>query len=210
MHFFVHCIFLIIKYNMNILYFPQQTENSSVNLRKTYRTLFPDDSNYIAYHDFFTDFSKIDLVLLPGGGDFDPAFSKKKDDSIIFKRLLDEKELYLLEEAKKKHLPILGICRGMQAILLSFQIPLVLHIENHRNTMHSAYLPNKKGVFINSNHHQGVYEAPGFDIFLRAEDDVIEGIRHPFYPIYGVQFHPEQMEKEKRAFLYDFLPVISR
>lgn len=193
---------------MNILYFPQEEFENHLN--KTYYSLFKKEDQFMEFIDLFHMPSSIDLILLPGGGDFSPSFSLKEDKTIHYNLHQDLLELSLIDYAKEHFIPILGICRGFQALLLAFDTPLEMDIKGHMNTFHKAILENKKEVLINSFHHQGVFKAPSFSIFLKSNDGVIEGIRHPIYPFIGVEFHPEKMNQTSLINFYEFLPVISR
>lgn len=62
-----------------------------------------------------------DLLLLPGGGDFDPAFygetaaGAKPSDG-----MLDLMQFQLLQLALVRKKPVIGICKGMQLIHVFF------------------------------------------------------------------------------------------
>jgi len=63
------------------------------------------------------DEKEIDGVLLTGGGDMDPAvFGGEKGDTMLVHRARDDFEMALVQAAKERGLPILGICRGCQVI----------------------------------------------------------------------------------------------
>jgi putative glutamine amidotransferase len=60
---------------------------------------------------------RIDGVLLPGGGDVDPSlYGGDPNATMLAHRLRDDFEIALIRAARKKGLPILGICRGCQII----------------------------------------------------------------------------------------------
>jgi len=60
---------------------------------------------------------EIDGVLLSGGGDMEPAvFGGEPGDAILVHRERDDFEIALVQAAKERGLPILGICRGCQVI----------------------------------------------------------------------------------------------
>jgi putative glutamine amidotransferase len=60
---------------------------------------------------------EIDGVLLTGGGDMDPAvFGGEPGDTMLVHRARDDFEIALVQAAKERGIPILGICRGCQVI----------------------------------------------------------------------------------------------
>ncbi len=95
--------------------------------------------------------------------------------------------------------PILGVCLGHQAIGLAYggkvvQSPTILHgkesliFHNRKALFKDMPLPFKAGRY----HSLAV--APG-DLEIHAEtaDGIVMAVKHPVYPIYGVQFHPESI-----------------
>jgi len=60
---------------------------------------------------------KIDGVLLTGGGDVDPnLYGGDPNTTMLVHRLRDDFEIALILEARRRGLPILGICRGCQIL----------------------------------------------------------------------------------------------
>ncbi len=103
----------------------------------------------------------------------------------------DKLENYLIEYSIKKHVPLVGVCRGMQVILDYFNINLV-NVRNHIKTTHNLYYKNSR-MIVNSFHSLGAYETNN-EIYVecRAEDGVLEKIRHSTYNIHGIMWHPER------------------
>lgn len=62
-----------------------------------------------------------DLLLLPGGGDFDPAFyGEKAAGAKPSDGMLDLMQFQLLQLALVRQKPVIGICKGMQLIHVFF------------------------------------------------------------------------------------------
>jgi len=123
-----------------------------------------------------------DALILTGGSDINPLiYQKENKDALSCNSKRDKSDLYLVEAFIKKNKPIMGICRGMQFLGLTFEIPNFkqdlnqieeLHNgENHelssrQEFAHSIELQGKlleyieektqkKELNVNSFHHQG-------------------------------------------------------
>lgn len=152
-----------------------------------------------------------DGLLLPGGGDADPALYGQEDrgsNPPDPDRDRDELELFALFRAMNK--PILGICRGHQMINIALGGTLIQDLpdERHRHdkerdddrihrvtTTHPLLADLYGDSFVsNSSHHQAVDRlGEGLSITCVSDDGVVEGIVHESGRILGVQFHPERM-----------------
>jgi putative glutamine amidotransferase len=150
-------------------------------------------------------------LLLPGGGDIDPSFYRRENrGSRSVDRCLDERQFALLERYRSAGKPVLGICRGHQVINTFFGGDLIQDLptadrhkqKNGVDAIHPTAA--EQGSFLaalygpkfttNSSHHQGIgVVGKGLVVVQRADDGVVEGIRHEAYPIFGVQWHPERM-----------------
>ena len=164
-------------------------------------------------------FSRLDALVLTGGEDVDPrrygAAPSPKLGEVVDAR--DAFEYALLDAAMARHLPIFGVCRGVQIINVYFGGTLwqdlpseyrgseVAHCRLDRpcDGVHDIIVEEESRlasvigvgkVSVNSMHHQAVRDiAPGFRISARATDGVIEAIESEHDPVVGVQFHPEEL-----------------
>ena len=129
-------------------------------------------------------------LLLPGGGD-------------IADRLPPEEERVIAAFTAAEK-PILGICRGLQALNVFFGGTLYAYIPDHQSpegdivhaTRAVGELAGLVGTepLVNSNHHQAVHRlGAGLSVRQWAGDGVIEGICHTALPILAVQWHPERL-----------------
>lgn len=124
-------------------------------------------------------------------------------------------ELELVHQARKRNVPLLGICGGMQTVNvacggslyqdISAQVPGALdhrqkakavHV-THPVTVKPASLLNKvvarRKLMVNSSHHQSVKTvAPSLQASAVAPDGIIEAIESPAHRfLLAIQWHPE-------------------
>ena len=160
---------------------------------------------YHLTYDFITletDLGGFDGFLLPGGYDIDPKFYNERNyaSSNIDNEmdLLDQKIILYAYQNKK---PLLGICRGIQSINVFLGGTLKQHIRNHMDENHFIQI-NHQYILVNSFHHQSIDQlAPKLEAIGTSLDGEIEVIRHKELPIYGVQFHPELISFDLKAFI---------
>jgi anthranilate synthase component II len=165
----------------------------------------------------------LDGMILSGGHDvFPPNYGEEprpKLEEVFPDR--DSYDFMLLEEAKKRRIPILGICRGAQVINayeggtlyqdLSYMNneELYKHSQGHdpRIKTHAVNVERDSVLYkafgeeqarVNSFHHQAIKEvAPDYKVTVKAGDGVIEAIESKSYPfLVGVQWHPEMLIKD--------------
>ena len=160
----------------------------------------------------------LDGIIFTGGGDHNPLLMNEEPvpelGNINPER--DNFEIPLCQEAYKRNLPILGICRGIQTIAIA----LGGHVKQHISTSvkHSQNAPkdsvthsvkiekgsilseiyNSENIFVNSFHHQAV-DNPGsrFKAVAFSKDNIIEAIESTeYHSVIGVQWHSEQLNEE--------------
>ncbi len=77
--------------------------------------------------------SRADGVLLSGGTDLDPAlYGETPDGSVGVRRDRDRLDLTAWRAAEERGAPVLGICRGLQAINVFMGGRLVQHVDGHQ------------------------------------------------------------------------------
>ena len=171
----------------------------------------------------------IDGLILSGGHDINP-YNYGQEPSQKIGETFPERDTYemiLLEESKKRNIPILGICRGFQLInvaaggTLYQDLSLIpgnslKHNQVSNPTVKTHKVEIKENSFIssifgketmvNSFHHQVINKvANDFIVVAKASDGVVEAIEHKTYKfLVAVQWHPEMLavncEKARELF----------
>ena len=157
--------------------------------------------------------ARLDVLIMTGGEDLKPSRYGAKPSPRLGKVNVrrDDFDFRLLAAARRRNLPVIGICRGCQLLNVAFggtlwqDLPSEFPAKNvqHRNVLHNLSVDPKSrfaqvtgvtNAVVNSLHHQAVKDlAPGFRIVGRAPDGVVEVIECDTYPAIGVQFHPEKL-----------------
>lgn len=155
--------------------------------------------------------ASFDALLLPGGGDMDPAlYGRNNRGSHQIDLELDLLQLRAADYFLSRQKPILGICKGMQVIhvALGGRICQDLreassHIWKDGDQYHDTtvlpksflfHLFHNRSLMVNSAHHQAIEPAGnGLRIIQYALDGVPEGVEHESLPVIGLQWHPERM-----------------
>jgi putative glutamine amidotransferase len=155
--------------------------------------------------------SRLDGVCLSGGPDLDPAAYGARERHAELgptEPSLDAFELALARAALERGMPLLGICRGSQALNVACGGTLHQHLPDHRQaepgsepTHDVEILPGTRlaGLFgagamaVNSFHHQAVDRlGSGLRVAARAGDGIVEAIEGAGF-VLGVQWHAETM-----------------
>jgi putative glutamine amidotransferase len=180
----------------------------------------------------------MDGLLLTGGGDLDPGrYGQPNLGSRDIQLDRDELEARAWEEATARGVPVLGICRGLQAINIFSGGSLVQHVEGHagagwgtgppathelrlvEGTRLAALLnpaAASEPLVVNAYHHQGIREgdlASGLVAAAWADSSagrLVEGLESPASRfVVGVQCHPERTESTPVAFERVFEAFVS-
>ncbi len=122
-------------------------------------------------------------VILSGGGGIDPKSSRYKT----------EKKLVNWAKLKKK--PILGICHGLQ-FLAYLDGAKFRKISGHVRKRHKIISVKKDYIFpkiVNSYHNYSISTCPkNYEVTAYSNDRVIEGLRHKKLNWEGWMWHPER------------------
>ncbi len=162
---------------------------------------------------------RIDALILSGGGDINPLFGGDEPSPRLrgINQKRDLPELMITRLAYNRQIPILGICRGIQALAIAFGGKVAQDISIQANVKHSQEadraeqthsikiaedsilykLYGEEKLYVNSFHHQAVKETGDkFRVVAKSSDGMIEAMESCEYKsIIGVQWHPECLEE---------------
>jgi gamma-glutamyl-gamma-aminobutyrate hydrolase PuuD len=169
---------------------------------------------------FLKDPESFDLVCYTGGSDIGPDLYGHKNLRSGTNPKRDKQERMIFEVASKLNIPQTGICRGAQLISSLSGGTMVQDMKvNHGGSRHPTQALDVEEDFIASSaHHQMIVPGPGAEVYawaterINAEDCVYDGdlpdsvfegddvrvteaIYIPQTRSFGVQYHPEWMEK---------------
>jgi putative glutamine amidotransferase len=175
-------------------------------------------------------FATMDGLLLSGGADLHPArYGASERGSTAVEPARDALEADAWAVAQERGLPVLGICRGFQAINVFSGGSLLQHVDGHLGpafgkgppAVHPVRVasgtrlarilfPTNAGggvLRVNSYHHQAVRAsdlAPGLVADAWASSpagDLVEGLEAADGRfVFGLQCHPERSESTPSAF----------
>jgi len=163
---------------------------------------------------------RVDGVCLPGGPDLQPSTYGQEPHPELgpTEPRVDAVELALIRAADRRRLPILGICRGMQALNVARGGSLHQHLPDvagtqlrHRQTEHGSVTTHCVEIAprsrvrralggpelkVNSFHHQAIHTlGRGLTATAWAQDGTIEAVEGSGERVVlGVQWHAEGLE----------------
>lgn len=197
-------------------------DNVCTGINNAYLTYF-EQFGEIVYINPLSDtvIQDLDLLVLPGGRDVDPArYGKKPHRQCGFPNLdmeyfdVNVLPLYI----KDTNTPMVMICRGAQTGNVNFGGTLQQHIAQefsgedrskkvdglefttygHQFAQNLGIGGRKKGEYkVNSIHHQGWWPeqvGEGFEVVAtNYKYGNVEAMYHPDRKLWAVQYHPEEM-----------------
>jgi putative glutamine amidotransferase len=156
--------------------------------------------------------SRLDGLVLAGGADVESScYGQARHELAQEPRPDRDHGELLLARTARDALPVLGICRGMQVMVVAAGGELEQHLPDrlgHRDhgpapatygsmrveTTQNSRLRRLLGetVEVNCYHHQGIASHPTYEVAAVSSDGVVEAIESSGSAFHlGVQWHPE-------------------
>ncbi|MGI9187344.1 MAG: gamma-glutamyl-gamma-aminobutyrate hydrolase family protein [Gaiellales bacterium] len=176
----------------------------------------------------------LDGLVMTGGGDLHPEHygaetATELEDSNAG---ADVWELALARGARERGLPVLGICRGIQALAVAAGGTMIQDLRpEHGHPMiestpealigsrhevevsegsQIASVMGRRSFVVNSIHHQAVVD-PGDLIATARVGQVVEALESASaWEAIGVQWHPEKMHEPEQQALFGFVVDAAR
>lgn len=172
------------------------------------------------------DIETADVLVLTGGPDVDPSlYRHPRHAKTMLQPQRDRIDVTFIKEARKRAIPIVGICRGAQLLTVEAGGKLIQHCTDHLRS-HQIVTADGETFKVSSSHHQMMDPHWGSgskgmlqhkllawadnlaDVKEARKDDPVIMYKEPeavYYPdIKGlaVQWHPEWMSADTRGFTY--------
>ena len=185
--------------------------------------MHPDDARRVL--------DRVDGLVVTGGRDLDPAlYGQENTASVGIYEGDDARDIALVLEAYRRKMPVLAICRGLQAVNVALGGELHQHVLSdsdpehptladqaearnaHRHTIRFEKGCRLTTVYrrttrkVNSLHHQAISRpAPGLDVVARTPGGAIEAVESadPTWPLLAVQWHPEMLGADEESGLFE-------
>ena len=172
-----------------------------------------------------------DVLIVWGGEDISPSLYNKGRSSFTSARITPSRrdviEFALMTAAKRKWIPIIGICRGAQMLCALDGNILYQHVNGHAGKGHMVNTIDNQQFSTNSIHHQMMvpvsnhvtlaWTPPRSDVYVDVDEDGEELLNNPigievdpefvhFPDVNGwaIQWHPEMMPVDCPATKYIF------
>lgn len=138
---------------------------------------------------------RVDGVVLTGGNDLAEAPARQRPAPER-----DAVESELIEACRERDIPLLGVCRGLQKLVVHYGGELT-EVAGHAATRHAiearagARVPEASRESVNSFHDFGIrrdaVRAP-LEVTATSPDGFVEAVAHVAARQWGIMWHPER------------------
>jgi gamma-glutamyl-gamma-aminobutyrate hydrolase PuuD len=181
--------------------YPEQRDALSREWGKFLSKLFPEGVfiplvNHIGCVERILRDIDFDGIIISGGNDWGEYHDR------------DRVERCIVQHCEQHNIPLLGVCRGIQVINVAYGGLIKRNLaedneKRHVGVNHSIRIVSSgfevfgpgPEMVVNSFHNQGITLrglSPSLCAFAVTDDDIVEGLFHPDFPILGLQWHPER------------------
>jgi putative glutamine amidotransferase len=162
---------------------------------------------------------RLDGLVIAGGADIEPARygEEPHPETEGIRPDRDAGEFAILDEALRRDVPVLGICRGMQLMAVQAGGKLIQHmpdvVGHHRHRPGPGEYGKHEARFatdsligdllgetatVNSYHHQGIADPGTLTVTGWADDGTVEAVEDTSRRFaIGVQWHPEATDDNR-------------
>jgi putative glutamine amidotransferase len=106
----------------------------------------------------------------------------------------DSVDTILIQYAIQNKIPVMGVCRGMQSIVMHFG-GMLKKVDGHVAIKHKITGKNIREREVNSFHAWAPDIVPDdFDILACSSDGEVEYIQHKTLPVIAIMWHPERVK----------------
>lgn len=179
-----------------------------------------------------------DGLLVTGGHDIDPVlYGQDNTASVDLDRADDDRDLALVLEARRRRIPVLAICRGIQVLNVALGGTLHQHILSDDDPDHPAmadsaeirnahrhkvkFEPDSRlaGIYqngerqVNSLHHQAIDQlGRGLRVVGKTAGGHIEAVESSDtkWQALAVQWHPEMLDDPEEQALFEAFALDAR
>jgi len=160
------------------------------NLLSKLQQLIPGSEVTMKFGDVkLSDTEDFDLIILSGGG----------FHNVLQNRGEFQEEIKIIESGK----PLIGICFGFELIAHTFGAKIkkldTEQVGTHEIEVLDKSLGGPNQVKVYEGHKWGISELPEVFEVLAKSASGPEIIKHKNQPIYGIQFHPENLVEETKG-----------
>lgn len=168
---------------------------------------------------FFVSPEKFKLVFFTGGSDVDPGlYGHERCARTYTNPFRDYIEQQIFDSALKNNIPMVGVCRGLQWLNVMDGGRMIQHTTDHaRFEEHNVHTYRKTKFPVNSYHHQMVMPRENAHIVCvspklshlyiigknrRWHEGPVQEVESVYFPdiqAFGVQWHPEMLDKKHPA-----------
>lgn len=180
---------------------------------RSYGSIFAEEGISVAYTQDIADIIDVGMVLLIGGADVYPPLYKEfigKHTRFTDGSSMEDIEILrsegVINTAIMRGIPVVGICKGSQLLCVHQGGKLLQHVEQEGN--HNVTTIGGETFFTKGGHHQVALPKEDSSIIIGYYSDSngtnnhAEIVHYPDIFSWGVQYHPEYMDKESRGRRY--------